>query len=219
MSVLSKLLERLVSRQLLDYITMAGLMPALQSAYRRFHSTEIAVLKVLADILHALDNGDVAVFTLLDLSAAFDTIDHAILLQRLETSYGIGGCVLRWFTSYFSGRTQHVRRGKSVSDIIVVLCRVPQGSVLGPTLFLLYMADLLWLIGHHNLRPHLYADDTQIYGFCCPTAAAQLQQQVSACIDDVAVWMQSNRLQLNTAKTEVLWCASSRRWYQLPRLA
>jgi len=190
-------------------------MPALQSAYRRFHSTETAV-KVLADILRALDNGDVAVLMLLELSAAFDTVDHAILLQRLETSYGIGGGALRWFTSYLSGRTQHIRRAISVSDIIVVLCGVPQGLVLGPILFLLYTADLLRLIGHHNLRPHLYADDTHIYGFCCPTAAAQLQQQVPACIDDVAVWMQLNRLQLNTAKTEVLWCSSSRRRYQLP---
>jgi len=76
----------------------------------------------------------------------------------------------------------------------------------------------LRLIGHHNLRPHMYADDTQIYGFCCLTAAAQLQQHVSACIDDVAAWMQSNRLQLNTAKTEFLRCASSRRRYQLPQI-
>jgi len=79
--VSSKLLEHLVSRQLLDYITVEGLMPALQSAYRLFHSTETAVLKVLADILRALDNGDVDVLTLLDLSAAFDTVDHVFLLR------------------------------------------------------------------------------------------------------------------------------------------
>jgi len=75
----------------------------------------------------------------------------------------------------------------SLSDITAVLCGVPQGSVLGLILFLLYMANLLRLIEHHNLRPHLYDDDTQIYGFCCPTAVAQLQQQVSACISDVAM--------------------------------
>ena len=77
----------------------------------------------------------------------------------------------------------------------------------------------LRLVERHNLRPHIYADDTQIYGFCRPTAASQLQQQVSVCIDDVALWMQSNRLQLNTAKTEVLWCAWSRRQHQLPQVA
>jgi len=180
LSVLSKLLERLVSRQFLDYITMAGLMPAFQSAYRQFHSTETAVLKVLADILHALDNGDVAVLMLLDLSAAFDTVDHAILLQRLETSYGIGGCALRCFMLYLSDRTQHVCRGMSVSDIIVLLCRVPQGSILGPILFLLYTADLLRLVWHHNLRPHLYADDrhTNLWLLLsyssCPTPATSV---------------------------------------------
>jgi len=100
-------------------------MLALQSAYRLFHSAETAVLKVLADILRALDNGDVAVLTLLDLSAAFDTVDHVLLLRRLETSYGIGGYALRWFMSYLSGCTQYFRRGMSLSDITAVLYGVP----------------------------------------------------------------------------------------------
>jgi len=217
--VLSKLLERLVARQLLDYLNAASLMPDLQSAYRAYHSTETAVLKVLADILRALDSGDFAALTLLDLSAAFDTVDHVTLLRRLEKSYGLAGCVLSWFTSYLNDRTQFVRCRKSASHPTVVLCGVPQGSVLGPILFLLYTADLLRLVELNNLRPHLYADDTQIYGFCHPTGTAQLQQQMSACIDDVAMWMRSNRLQLNTAKTEVLWCSSSRRQDQLPRTA
>ena len=95
----------------------------------------------------------------------------------------------------------------------------PQGSVFGPILFLLYTADILRLVESHNLRPHMYADDTQIYGFCRPAAASQLQQQVSVCSDDVALWMWSNRLQLNTAKTKVLWCAWSQRQHQLPQVA
>jgi len=93
LSVLSRLLERLVARQLLDHLAAAKLLPELQSAYRAHHSTETAVLKVSADILSALDTGDVAVLTLLDLSAAFDTVDHATSLRRLKTSYGIGGSV------------------------------------------------------------------------------------------------------------------------------
>jgi len=127
--------------------------------------------------------------------------------------------VLGWFASYLSGRIQTIRCGMSASDASAVLCGVPQGSVLGPILFLLYTADLLRLVERHNLRPHMYADDTQMCGFCRPAAASQLQQQVSVCSDDVALWMWSNRLQLNTAKTKVLWCAWSQRQHQLPQVA
>ena len=164
LSVLSKLLERLVARQLLEYLTAAGLLPALQSAYRAYHSTETAVLKVLSDILLAVDQGDLAVLTLLDLSAASDTVDHAILLRRLEVSFGLGGSVHRWFTSYLSGRTQFVHCGSSRSLPRAVLFGVPQGSVLGPILFLLYTADLIRLVESHGLCPHLYADDTRCMG-------------------------------------------------------
>ena len=94
-----------------------------------------------------------------------------------------------------------------------------QGSVLGPILFLLYTADLLQLVESNHLCPHLYASDTQIYAVCHPTGTTQLQQQMSACIDDVAMWMRSNRLQLNAAKTEVICCSSSRRQDQIPHVA
>ena len=219
LSVISKLLEKLVARQLLSHLNSTGLLPSLQSAYRANHSTETAVLKVLSDILLDIDSGDLSALILLHLSAAFDTVDHEILLRRLDTSFLVSGTALHWFESYLSNRRQHVRVGSTSSLSTRMVCGVPQGSVLGAILFLIYGGDLQQIIEKHGLRPHLYADDSQIYGSCRPSACLELQTRISACIDDVADWMCSNRLQLNSAKTEILWSTSSRRLHQLPQTA
>ena len=144
--------------------------------YRSNHSTETAVLKVLSDILLALDSGKLALLSLLDLSAAFDSFDHDTLLQRLQTSYSLGGNVIAWFASYLTGRCVRIATSRSIS--LAVLFGVPQGSVLGPILFLFYVADLLQLVKRHGLHPHCYADDTQIYGFCDPSDVDALQERV-----------------------------------------
>jgi len=128
----------------------------------------------LSDILLMLDSGDIAVLALLDLSAVFDNVDHATLLQRLQISYGLGGCVIAWFASCLNNRTQYVRLHATRSSELAVLYRVPQGSVLGPILFLLYPSNLLQLVRRHQLHPHAYADDTQIYGSCRPSEADAL---------------------------------------------
>jgi len=154
--------------------------------------------------------------TLLDLSAAFDTVDHLILLRRLMISHGVNGVVHSWISSYLANCTQYVRYSGSRSTPIPVLCGVPQESVLGQILFLLYTADLVQLVKSFELYPHLYADDTQIYGFCRPGDTDSLRKRVADCVAAVADWMRSNRLQLNASKTEVLWCALARRQSQLP---
>ena len=131
--------------------------------------------------MQALDRGDFAALALLDLSGAFDTVDHAtlLLLRRLELSYGIRGMALSWLRSYLSDRTQFVRSGSTSSRPAY---GVPQGSVLGPILFLLYTADLIGLVTRHGLCTHLYADDTQVYGFCSPSKSGDLQSQLSTCV-------------------------------------
>ena len=116
--MLSKLVERLVVRQLMDFLQSTDLLPANQSGFRPGHSTETAVLRVLSDILLAVDRGYVAVLILLDISAAFDTVDYEMLLQRLQTTYGISDVAHRWFRSYLFGRSQYVRIGTSCSSVI-----------------------------------------------------------------------------------------------------
>ena len=217
--VLSKLLERLVFRQLMEYMSSADLLPPLQSGFRPRHSTETSVLRVLSDILQAVDCGDSAALILLDLSAAFDTVDHPILLQHLQTTFGVHDVAHRWFQSYLPIRYQYVSRGSIKSAISSLICDVPQGSVLGPILFVLYTADLISVIESHGLFPHLYADDTQVYGSCAPAAVNVLSSQISQCVTAAAAWMKSNRLQLNRNKIEVLWCTTSRRQHQLPTTA
>jgi len=120
--------------------------------------------------------------------------------------------VVNWFASYLSGRTQYVRSSVTTSSPSAVVYGIPQGSVL----FLLYVADLLKLVKRHQLHPHGYADDTQIYGFCRPSEVDDLSRRVSGCIDEVSVWMKANRLQLNPAKIEVLWCSSPHHQHQIP---
>jgi len=154
--------------------------------------------------------GDLSMLTLLDLSATFDTVDHPILRRRLMTSHGVNGVVHSWISSYLANRTQYVRCPGSRSTSLPVMCGVPQGSVLGRCFFF-STADLVQLVESFELYPHLYADDTQIYGFCRPGDTDSLRKRVADCVAAVADWMRSNRLQLNASKTEVLWWASARR--------
>ena len=129
LSFLLKLLERLVHRQLAGYLDSNKLLPEFQSAYRHGHSTETAVLKVFSDIVDAIDMGKLALITLLDLSAAFDTVNHSILEKRLSRSFGIVGTALAWITSYLSERSQSVLLAGNTTLPRTICYGVPQGSV------------------------------------------------------------------------------------------
>ena len=125
-------MERIVVRQLSEYLAASCLLPKFQSGFRRHHSTESALLRVLSDIFSATDRGEVSLLALLDVSAAFDTVDHSILLDRLSISYGISGAAFDWMQSFIIGRTQTVHYGGSVSRRAQLRSGIAQGSVLGP---------------------------------------------------------------------------------------
>ena len=144
LSFVSKLVERVAVKQLVEYLEANELMPKLQSAYRKHHSTETAVLRVLSDILTAVDKQQVTLLALLDLSAAFDCVDHDILLSRLQSTFGLGGVTLGWIRSFLTDRSQRVLFNGSLSIEIMLLFGVPQGSVFGTPPVLAVCSRDLW---------------------------------------------------------------------------
>ena len=150
----------MISGSLNEHLINNSLFDPLQSAYRDKQSTETALIEVQNDILSALDTGSSAILLMLDLSAAFDTIDHDILLSRLCNVYGITGNALDWFRSYLTGRIQRVVIENSVSVDQEQDFGVPQGSLLGPRIYCMYTKLVSDIIQRHGLSHHSYADDT-----------------------------------------------------------
>lgn len=148
---LSKVLEKVVFMRLQSFLESNSILEKFQSGFRSHHSTESALLKVHNDIALAVDAKSPVVLLLLDLTAAFDTVDHSVLLSRLSNYIGIQATVLKWFTSYLSGRTFSVMVGDLSSSSASLSCGVPQGSILGPILFSMYMLPLGSIIARHNL--------------------------------------------------------------------
>ena len=141
---------------------------------------------------------------LLDLSAAFDTVDHELLLHKLDTEFNVRGTVLDWFKSYLEHRSQTIQISQTSSRTHVLRHGVPQGSILGPVLFTLYTSALGKLIGSHHINYMFYADDTQLYITFHPTDLDYAVTKMEACIRDVRLWMCRNFLKLNDDKTEVI---------------
>jgi Reverse transcriptase (RNA-dependent DNA polymerase) len=154
-----------------------------QSAYRKCHSTETALFKVVNDLLLAADHGEVSALCLIDLSVAFDTVDHELLLSRLQSRFGVVSTALNWFTSYLTNRSCAVMYGSNLSDVVQLVCSVPQGSILGLLLFLLYTAELEYVGAGMGVSIHMYTDDTKLYVHCKLSGMIDAVARLEQCID------------------------------------
>ncbi len=149
--------------QLKDFLKRNNIFDRFQSGFRAGHSTETALLRVSNDIFRGVDSGSCVVLLLLDLTAAFDTVDHDILVARLKNHVGVQGLALKWFSSHLKDRTFSVSLGDSSSSTAPLVCGVPQGSIWGQILFTLYLLPLGFIFELFGIHYHLYADDSQIY--------------------------------------------------------
>jgi len=201
---LSKLIEKVVVKQLDDHMLDNSLYRSDQSAYRRFHSTETALVKIMDSLLCAMDNKKCNLLVLLDQSAAFDTVNQDLMLQRLESSYGITSDALQWLSSYLKGRTQAVSIGSCSSEPKDLATGFPQGSVLGPFMYPIYTSPLFDIASKYDIMIHMYADDTQLYVSFSADEDNSAVSKLQDCILEIRQWMMNNHLKLNDTKTEFL---------------
>ena len=207
LSFLSKVLEKAICTQLSIHKDVNNLREPMQSAYHKLHSTETAIMKFTDDILREMDIGECTIVTMLDFSAAFDTVDHGILLNRLGTSFGIKGQCHNWIKSYLSDRMQQVVINNVLSAEIIMNYNLPQGSLFGPDLYPDFTKPRGNVIREQKVDPNFYADDSQMSKHFKPRSHKSIQQAVKCiehCRANVKRWISSNLLQLNESKTEVI---------------
>ena len=192
--------------QLCNHLLANNLSETFQSAYRAHHSTETALLDVTNCLLGNADEGRVSILTLLDLSAAFDTIRwiRDILLARLQDMFGISGKAFEWISSYLSDRFESVSINGRVSSQKKLRYGVPQGSVSGPLLFTLYTQPLSDIISQSRCNHNKFADDTNFHQSSTPSDFHALIHSIEQCVDSVRRWLTCSRLKLNNDKTEAL---------------
>ena len=199
LSTVAKIFEKLISVQLYEYLENNAILASQQSGFRKKFSTETAMLDVTNKWLINMDRGYLNGVIFLDLKKAFDCVDHEILLKKLIL-YGCNGLTLDWFRSYLTNRTQMCKIAQTVSGEAVITCGVPQGSNLGPLLFLIYVNDLPNCLSFSNAS--LFADDTNLTtsGISAEVAQSQLNED----LENVHRWLLANKLTLNIDKTEYM---------------
>ena len=197
--VFSKIFEKLMYRRLYKFLEIHKVLYSLQFGFQENHSIDHALVSLTEAIRNTLDNKRLGCGIFIDLQKAFDTVNHRILLSKME-HYGIRGCALEWFKSYLSNRKQYVFVNGSNSNLLPINCGVPQGSALGPLLFLTYINDLP--NASKKLTFYLFADDTNIYYES--KDLSDLIRIVNKELRLVKKWLDSNKLSLNIDKTNYI---------------
>ena len=207
---IAKILEKLVLSQVSSHPNSHNLYNTCQSAYCPSHSTETALLKVVYDLFPSPNKGNVSVLALLEISSAFDTIDHPILVHRLHTDFGFTDTVLQWFSSYLPDGTHYVSLSNHCSAFAPVHSCVHQGSFLCPILFTMYIKPLSAIIDSHSIIHHSFADDLQLQMSAPPDRISELLHSMQSYMGDVKAWATANMLKLNDSKTELMLVTSKR---------
>ena len=197
--VVAKVFERIICNQAYTFLTNNNILSNCQSGFRCLHSTVTALLEATNDWAYNIDCGNVNSVVFLDLKKAFDTVNHSILLSKLNV-YGFGCSMNNWFASYLHDRSQKCFVNNLLSDYCTLLCGIPQGTILGPLLFLIYINDLPNCLEHS--KPRMYADDTHL------TFASNNVEDMNLYLNQdlakVNEWLVTNKLTLNQSKTEFM---------------
>ncbi len=199
LSIFSKLLEKIMAKRLLSFLSKHNVLIPQQFGFRTAHSTELALAYLIHKLTKKMENKEFIIGVFLDLSKAFDTVDHTILLHKLEL-HGVRGNAYNWFNSFIVERKQYVHYQNISSGMQIITCGVPQGSVLGPILFTLYINDLVHASSALELL--LFADDTNV--FCSDKNLQHLTLKINTELQKLSIWFASNKLSLNISKTNYM---------------
>ena len=213
LSIVSKVFEKEVFRQMYTYVNESNLLSKYQSGFRPQLSILSALIKICDEILNNMDEGKINCIVFLDIRKAFDSINHNILLSKMRSNFGISGNELLWFESYLTNREQQCVANGILSSVGKLRCGVPQGSILGPLSFLLYINDLPQCL--QKTTPGLYADDTEIYA--SSHNVNDLINNINYDLNIVTQWMENNKLQIHPEKSKCMFIASSSKIKNIPQ--